>query len=291
VGVPGRAFECCGDCYECRENDGDVHGYGVWCTNAGNLGLSRDGGFQEWCLVDSRQVAPVPDGMKPVEVAPLMCAGVTVWGALENGGVDMADAQRNKERGLSVGIVGAGGGLGHLGVQFASQLGCEVVAVDRAVGIEGLKGVVERLGGGVQTVDSDKESVEMVKKRCFKNSKLDVPEGEVGCDVVLVLPEAQAAFDYGTALLKNHGTCVIVSFPKKGWRFQPRDVVFRHIKMVGVLVGRNRQLKAMLNFAAESGVRATIKTFALEDLNKLVEVYHKGNFGKLVVDMSKAPEQ
>jgi D-arabinose 1-dehydrogenase-like Zn-dependent alcohol dehydrogenase len=190
-----------------------------------------------------------------------------------------------------VGIVGAGGGLGHLGVQFARKLGCEIIAVDRTVGIEGLNGVIEKLGGGLQAVDSDRESVEMVKKRCFQNSGDDVPEGEVGCDCVLVLPEAQAAFDYGMALLKNHGTCVIVSFPKEGWRFQPRDVVFRHIKMVGVLVGRNRQLKAMLKFAAENDVRATIKTFALEDLNMLVEVYHKGNFGKLVVDMSKAPGQ
>lgn len=114
---------------------------------------------------------------------------------------------------------------------------------------------------------------------------------EIGCDAVIILPEAQAAFDFGMALLKNHGTCVVVSFPKEGWHFQPRDLVFRHIKMTGVLVGRNRQLKAMLDFAATNGVRATAKTFALEDLNKLVEVYHQGTFGKLVVDIEKAPQR
>ena len=295
VGVPGRAFECCGECLECKENGGDPAGYGVWCTRAGNLGLSRDGGFQEWCLVDSRQVAPVPEGMKAIEVAPLMCAGVTIWSAIETAGVDMEDPENNRRRGLVVGIVGAGGGLGHLGVQFARRLGCEVVAVDQTNAIEGLAQVVSsikgaKVGGGIHVVDSVYETVEMTRKRAFKNGREDVPAGEVGCDAVIILPEAQAAFDFGMALLKNHGTCVVVSFPKEGWHFQPRDLVFRHIKMTGVLVGRNRQLKAMLKFAAENKVRATIKTFALEDLNELVGVYHQGNFGKLVVDMEKPPQ-
>ena len=294
VGVPGRAFQCCGECLECKENGGDPEGYGVWCTKAGNLGLSRDGGFQEWCLVDSRQVAPVPEGMKATEVAPLMCAGVTIWGAIENAGVDMADPEVNRRKRLSIGIIGAGGGLGHLGVQFASKLGCEVVAVDRGRAIEGLEPVIasmkgQKLGGGVFTVDSVNETVDMTRKRVFENSRQGIPEGEIGCDAVIILPEAQAAFDFGMALLKNHGMCVVVSFPKEGWHFQPRDLVFRHIKMTGVLVGRNRQLKAMLKFAAENDVRAVIKTFGLEDLNKLVEVYHQGNFGKLVVDMEKTP--
>ena len=66
VGVPGRAYHPCGKCYECRNNDGDPEGYGVWCTKAGNLGLSKNGGFQEYALVDSRQLAPIPGGMKAV---------------------------------------------------------------------------------------------------------------------------------------------------------------------------------------------------------------------------------
>ena len=89
------------------------------------------------------------------------------------------------------------------------------------------------------------------------------------------------------AILKNHSTCVVVSFPKEGWKFAPRDTVFRHIDIVGVLVGRNKQLRAMLNFAAQNDVRAKIKTYSLENLNLLVEDYHKGAGGKLVVDMGK----
>ncbi|KAB8228885.1 chaperonin 10-like protein [Aspergillus alliaceus] len=79
VGVPGRAFHPCGSCYQCNNNDGDPDKYGVYCTKAGNLGLSRDGGFQEFCITDSRQVAPIPSNMTAVETAPLMCAGLTIW--------------------------------------------------------------------------------------------------------------------------------------------------------------------------------------------------------------------
>jgi D-arabinose 1-dehydrogenase-like Zn-dependent alcohol dehydrogenase len=288
VGVPGRAFNPCGECGECVENDGDMKGYGVWCTRASNLGLTRDGGFQEWCLVDARQVARAPSqgGMTPVEIAPLMCAGVTVWNALEAAGVQ-TQGKSNGE-GKSVAILGAGGGLGHLGVQFAARLGWTVVAVDTTAAMGMLQDVVEKLGDDgkrVHVVDALKESVEDAKKRIF-GAAVQGLDGEKGCDSSIILPESQSAFDFGMAVLKNHGTCVAVSFPKDGWKFKPGDLVFRHIKLVGVLVGRNRQLQAMLDFAAQHNVRAKVRTYSLEQLNGLVEDYHKGVGGKLVVDMS-----
>ena len=298
VGVPGRAFEPCGQCYECINNDGDPKGYGVWCNKAGNLGLTRDGGFQEYCLVDSRQVAPVPQGLEAVDVAPLMCAGVTIWNALEAGGIDTNTSQSSTGSGSSnstksVAILGAGGGLGHLGVQFAARLGCQVVAVD--VGpkpIKLLEEVVSALPADLQKrvhiVDASQQDASVAKLSIFGPPSDPSLDAELGCDAALILPEAQQSLDYGIALLRSHSTVVCVSFPKDGFRFNPRDLVFRHIKMTGVLVGRNRQLRSMLKFAAENGVRATKKIYRLEDLNGLVEDYHKGAGGKLVVDMALA---
>ncbi|KAJ9641273.1 hypothetical protein H2204_002951 [Knufia peltigerae] len=286
VGVPGRAFHPCGKCYECTNNDGDPDGYGVWCTKAGNLGLACDGGFEEYCLVDSRQVAPIPSNMTAVETAPLMCAGVTIWNALQTARVRM---ETGGGIGKTIAISGAGGGLGHLGVQFAVKLGCKVIAIDTSdAALDLLKGIVQDLGPwgvNVSIVDARKQTAEQTR------SAISQPraglEDEVGADAVLILPEAQQAFDYGMKLLRNHGICVMVSFPKDGLHFHPRDLVFRHISMVGVLVGRNRQLRAMLNFAAKEGVRARVTTYKLEQLNQLVADYHQGASGKLVVDMSK----
>lgn len=289
VGIPGRAFKCCGDCFECTDNGGDEDGYGVWCPRSENLGLTRDGGFQEYCLVDVRQVAMAPEdgSMKPAELAPLMCAGITVWNALEIAGLDMSGSAEGNAKGKSVAIVGAGGGLGHLGVQFAAKLGWNVIAIDTTSAMKILKDVVQELGEegrNVTIVDAMQESVADAKKRIFGEPEKGL-EGEKGCDSALVLPESQAAFDSAMAIIKNHGKCVCVSFPKDGWRFKPADLVFRHLQLLGVLTGRNRQLQAMVNFAAKKGVKAKTRTYPLENLNQLVEDYHRGVGGKLVVDM------
>lgn len=287
VGVPGRAFNPCGSCYECTHNDGDPQGYGVWCAKAGNLGLSRNGGFQEFALADSRQVAPMPEGLDAVNTAPLMCAGLTIWNALATAGVKM---EKDANEGFTVAISGAGGGLGHLGVQFATKLGCNVIAVDASdKQLRLLKEVVKELGSlgsKVSIVDARKEKAEDVRLRVCGQPDPGL-EGEKGADALIVLPEAQQAFDYGMKLLKNHSICVTVSFPKEGFLMQPRDLVFRHIQMKGVLVGRNRSLRAMLQFAAKEGVRAKLTTYPLEQLNELVEDYHKGASGKLVIDFAK----
>jgi D-arabinose 1-dehydrogenase-like Zn-dependent alcohol dehydrogenase len=287
VGVPGRAFRPCGKCYECINNDGDPQGYGVWCTKAGNLGLSSDGGFQEFTLADSRQVAPMPSNMTAVETAPLMCAGVTIWSALATANIKM-ESEANE--GKIVAISGAGGGLGHLGVQFAAKLGCKVMAIDASdSALKLLDGVIEDLGPfgkNVTIVDAREESAENARLRVCGQPESGL-EGEKGADAALILPESQKALDYGMRLLRNHSVCVLVSFPKEGFHMQPRDLVFRHISMVGVLVGRNHQLRAMLNFAAKEGVRAKVTTYKLEQLNELVDDYHRGASGKLVILMSK----
>ena len=288
VGIPGRAYRPCGVCNECQNNDGDPKNYGVWCTKAGNLGLSRDGGFEEFALADSRQVAPVPEGMTAVDTAPLMCAGLTIWNALEAAGVNVSGHGDNSH--LTMAIIGAGGGLGHLGVQFAAKLGCKVIAVDTGEkALKLLKEIVKELGpvsSKVTIADARTERAEDVRLAVHGQPE-ELLEGEKGADGTLILPESQSALDFGMKLLRNHSTCVTVSFPIDGFHIQPQDLIFRHIKMTGVLVGRNRQLRAMLKFAAANNVRAKTVTYTLEQLNDLVHDYHQGASGKLVVDMAK----
>lgn len=192
-------------------------------------------------------------------------------------------------------IWGAGGDIGYLGVQFAAKVGCEVVAVDLRDGPTGMiKTVVEELDAEerklVHFVDAKKDSADEARKGRCGEPEEDL-EGEKGCDSVTILPESQQAQEHGVNLLKNRSTCVIVSFPKEGFHLKPRYLIFRHIKMVWMFVGRNRQLRAMLSFAAKYNVKAKTKTktktYPLEKLNELVEDAHKGAGGKLVVDMKK----
>lgn len=108
----------------------------------------------------------------------------------------------------------------------------------------------------------------------------------MGLDAVIILPESQVSFDYGVKLLRNHGVCVVVSFPENGFHVSARDLVFRDIQVIGSLLGSNTTLREMVEFAARHSVKAVKKTFSLEKLNDLVDEYNKGGGGKLVVDMT-----
>jgi propanol-preferring alcohol dehydrogenase len=241
IGVPGRAFHPCGSCFECLDDktpESDVAGYSVYCPLAQNNGLSRDGGFAEYAVVDGRQVVPMPDSLTAVETAPLMCAGVTIYAALK---------RCRLQQGQRVGIVGCGGGLGHLGLQFAVKMGLDVTGFDSA---EGPLQLARDLNTGARIVDVRvQEAAETVQQIGNADGKAG-PRGEMGLDAVIILPESQKAFDYGINVLKNHGKCVVVSFPDKGFHFSTGDIVFRDISIVGSLVGSNKILREMLEFAA-----------------------------------------
>ncbi|KAF2453167.1 chaperonin 10-like protein [Lineolata rhizophorae] len=276
VGVPGRSLHPCGTCFECAASprfDADPPGYSVDCPSASNNGISAHGGFREYAVVDARQVAPVPPALSPVETAPLMCAGVTVYAAILKSGV---------RKGQRLGIMGCGGGLGHLGLQFATKMGLRVTGVDAA---DGPLALAKGLDTGADVVDARKEKAEEVRRRLGKEDGKELL-GEMGLDAVIILPESQQAFDYGVDMLKNHAKCVVVSFPQKGFQVSAFSVVFRDITVVGSLVGSNKTLREMLAFAAEHNVKAVLRTYPLSKLNELVEEYHKGSGGKLVVDMS-----
>lgn len=283
VGVPGRVFHACGQCFECKHDQSkdptmeDDYGYSIRCVNAENNGLSRDGGFAEYAVIDARQVALMPDSLTAAETAPLMCAGITIYAALKRCGLN-ANAR--------VGILGAGGGLGHLGLQYGVYMGYQVLGVEAAdVPLALAKEVAQRLGPQLRIVDARAEQAsDIVRELGTQDGKTH--SGEMGLDAVIVLPESQAAFDYGMALLKTHGTCVVVSFPEQGFHISARDIVFRDIRIIGSLVGSNKLLREMLEFSAKHDVRATSKSYPLQKLNELVEEYHKGGGGKLVIDMS-----
>ncbi|OQV10525.1 Alcohol dehydrogenase GroES-like domain-containing protein [Cladophialophora immunda] len=257
VGVPARAYHPCGKCFECRNTGGDPVGYSVYCPKATHFGLSHDGGFQEYALADSRQVVRIPSGLSAVDAAPLMCAGLTMWNALARVGISM---EEGGGKGFKVAIMGAGGGLGHLGIQFASKLGCDVVAVDAAT--EGVR-LAEEIASNIEHED---------EKR--------------GYGKITVVDARQASLDFAMKLLKNHSTVGVVSFPKNGFRVDAQNLIFRDIKLIGVLVARAWQVQDMVNFAAKHHIKPSCKTYPFEKVNDLVADYHKGVGGKLVVDMA-----
>ena len=104
-----------GTCVACRR--GDFRN----CQNMKIAGISYDGGYQQYMLAPVEALTAIPESLSDVDVAPLLCAGITTYNALRHSGAMPGDL---------VAVLGVGG-LGHLGIQFASKFGYKVAAVGR----------------------------------------------------------------------------------------------------------------------------------------------------------------
>ena len=105
----------CGQCAPCRRGD-------FWhCDHVQTTGLTRNGGYAEFLVAPANVLVEIPEGIPSREGAPLLCAGNTVYAALKKSGAKGGDL---------VGIIGLGG-LGHLAVQIAKNLGFRTIALTR----------------------------------------------------------------------------------------------------------------------------------------------------------------
>lgn len=148
--------------------------------------------IQEYLVVDGREAAKIPDGMSFVTAAPLACAGVTSWRGVK---------QCELKPGEWIGIVGSGGGLGHLAVQFAKKcFGLKVVGIDAKD--EGLA-LTKEVGADV-VIDA-REGKEKVAEKVR-----EITDGK-GVRSTLNLSGAKSAIKTSGAITRTHGLIVQVA--------------------------------------------------------------------------------
>ena len=114
VGVPWL-HDTCMQCDECLD------GQESFCQHQRAHGLNVAGGFAEYVVADAHFAVRLPDGVDPVTTAPVMCAGVTAYGAIRR--ADLRAGER-------LAVFGCGG-LGLYAVQIAARMGVDVLAIDR----------------------------------------------------------------------------------------------------------------------------------------------------------------
>ena len=114
-----------GHCFTC---DPCRRGHFILCKFEKITGLSYDGGYAEYVVIPAEAVAAMPDDLAADEAAPLLCAGITVFNAMRHAGAWAGDL---------VAVQGIGG-LGHLGIQYARQMGFRTVAIGRGADKEPL---------------------------------------------------------------------------------------------------------------------------------------------------------
>jgi len=259
VGIKWLADSCL-DCENCRG------GSEATCSQAQCSGYSVDGSFQQYAVSYARHVTPIPDGL-PLEVAaPILCAGVTVYRALLNS---------QARAGQYVAIVGAGGGLGHLAVQYASAMGLRVVAIDTG---DDKKKLCASYGAD-KFIDfknyQDPESfIKAIKDEC---------DG-VGPHAAVVAAAGAAAYEQALEYIRPTGTLVAVGLPPDTYiKANVFFTVFHSKRIVGSYVGNRQDAEEALDFAARGKVSPRIEVVPLSQLTEVYERMEKGQLAGRVV--------
>ncbi len=222
----------CRRCESCRRGDFTT------CAKLQIPGISYDGGYAEYVNVPFEALAHIPAGLTPEEAAPLMCAGVTTFNALRNSGAGPGDL---------VAVQGIGG-LGHLGVQFASKAGYQTVAIGRGAD---KKSLALQLGAHAY-IDS---AAQDVAKELT---------GMGGAKTILATaPDAKAM---GTLVdgLGVNGKLVIVGASADPFAVSSFQLIGARKSIVGWPSGTSKDSEDTLQFAALTGVRPMIEVFPLD---------------------------
>ncbi|WP_367103754.1 alcohol dehydrogenase AdhP [uncultured Psychrobacter sp.] len=253
VGVPWL-YTACGHCTHC------LGGWETLCLKQKNSGYSVNGSFAEYVLADPNYVGHIPEGVDSVEIAPVLCAGVTVYKGLKMTETKPGDWV----------VISGIGGLGHMAVQYAVAMGLNVAAVD-----------------------IDDEKLEFAKKLGAKvtiNAKENDPgkylQKEIGgAHGVLVTAVSAKAFDQALTMLRRGGTLVCNGLPTGDFPVSIFDTVLNGITIRGSIVGTRLDLQESLEMAAAGKVKATVAAEPLENINDILDRMRDGKIeGRIVID-------
>jgi propanol-preferring alcohol dehydrogenase len=233
-------------------------------------GYYTPGTFQQYVLSPANYVTPIPDSLDSAAAAPLLCAGVTVYSALR---------KANAESGSWVVISGAGGGLGHLAVQFSAKgIGHRVIGIDHS----SKKDLVMESGAEhFIAVDSGEDMAEAVKA---------VTNG-LGAHAVVVCTANNTAYGNSLDLLRFGGRVVCVGIPEGDVvpikSAAPGTIVARSLQVVGSAVGNRREAIETMEFAARGIVKTHFRVEKMDKLTGVFEEMEKGTLkGRVVLDLS-----
>jgi len=252
VGVPWL-FSACGHCKQC------MAGNEVLCAKGQYVGMSRDGGYQEFMVARADYVLPLPDGLNFADAAPLMCAGLTVYTGLIHGGFKPSD---------KVAIVGLGG-LGEMAVQFAKAMGGRVAVVS-------------------STRQKEARARELGAERFIHEGteKIDdaLASWDGGADIILQVAPSPTSASAALRGLASDGTFVLLApVPLAP---DPGALIMRRQRIMGSPSGSRKELRATLELAAAYGIRSRSRRIPLHAADEaLIELETGRPAGRIVLSV------
>jgi D-arabinose 1-dehydrogenase-like Zn-dependent alcohol dehydrogenase len=229
----------CGHCTSCRNGDF------VTCEKLETPGITRDGGYSQYAVFSEKACALVPAGLSSIDAAPLLCAGVTTFNAIRHAGAQAGD---------TVAVLGIGG-LGHLGVQFASKMGFQTVAIARG---EEKAQFAKSLGADIY-INSDKDdAVETLRK-------------SGGARVILATVTSSKAMSPWVDALAVGGKLVIIGAGFEPLNVAPVQLIGQRKSVVGWPSGTAADSEDCMRFSARNNVRPMVEKFPFKKASEAYE--------------------
>ena len=258
----GCLVDSCRTCPACRDGQEQFcQGPAVFTYNSPDehVGGVTCGGYSGSLVVDEAFALRVSEKLDRAGTAPLLCAGITTYSPLRTW---------NVRAGQKVGVVGLGG-LGHMGVKFASAFGARVVVFTTSPGKAG-----DAVRLGAHDVVVSRETAEMGKHAGSFDFILDTVSAPHDLNAYL-------------GLLKRDGTMTLVGAPEAPTPIYAFGLLFGRRRLAGSLIGGIRETQEMLDFCAEKGITADVEVIPMARINEAYERLLKGDVKyRFVIDMA-----
>ncbi|ERT02385.1 alcohol dehydrogenase, propanol-preferring [Sporothrix schenckii 1099-18] len=253
----------CGTCESCTT------GHENLCAGRKLAGKDVDGTFAEYAIADSAYAVRLPENVGDAEAAPILCAGVTVYKALKIARL---------RKGSWVAVAGAGGGLGHLAVQYAKALGLKVVALDA-----NKKDLCLSLGA-----DAYVDVLAPGHDDGCVGAVVAATDG-VGAHGALICASSGVAYADAVKYLRKSGVLVCIGLPLRPTPIPvlPEDFVARGLRLEGTSTGDRTDTAEALEFVARGQVKPQIVERQLGEIEAILEEIEKGTVhGKSVIKIA-----
>ncbi|GAA5901798.1 hypothetical protein JCM5296_002076 [Sporobolomyces johnsonii] len=236
-----------GHCFICKSC---LNGDFITCENENINGVITDGGHAEYVILRTESVASIPTDIDPAKAAPLLCAGVTTFNSLRHMDINPGDV---------VAVQGVGG-LGHLAIQFARQMGYKTVALSQS---DSKRQLAMDLGAHVY-VDGSKED------QCEALQKLG------GAKVIMAVAPSGEAMAKLIGGLAVGGQLLILAIADQ-LNIPMVPLVQKRLQIRGWPSGSAYDSEETIQFAKASGVECQVQTYPLEKIQEAYDSMMNGS--------------
>ncbi|OJJ76468.1 hypothetical protein ASPBRDRAFT_38931 [Aspergillus brasiliensis CBS 101740] len=237
-------YSSCLECEICAINN-------TACPYQKNAGANVPGTFQQYVVSPAIHATIIPPELAPDVAAPLLCAGIAMYSSI----------MKTKTRpGDWIVLPGAGGGLGHMGIQIAAKKGLKVIAIDSG---EKKKQLCLSLGA-TSFLDYKTDDVER---------EVEALTSGLGAHAVICTANNEPAYTQSMKMLRSLGVLVCVGIPSVPFRLPatPFEMIVKGLTIVGNSAGTAKEMEELMKMAVRGEVTAHIECFEFDRIDEVLQ--------------------